>query len=367
MAAVIKTMVDFHAPAPILNQQILSVCKQADAAWESVHLKDCKVEKITGGITNVLYKLVPPADSKALKPLAVKVFGDKTEMYVDRDKEAQVLVDLNRTGFGPKVLAVFGNGRVEVFLNCKTLEAQDMVDPRYMYRIAQKLRLLHDSKVKVAGDGLFATIRKWLELARSFHFTEDAAKQAVYEKIDFDAYLHELQEVAAACKLTQSPIVFAHADLLAGNILILLDHADIEHLNAMQFIDFEYSFYCERGFDFGNHFNEYAGFNCDYTRYPSADKQKEFFSAYLRAYDPTLNIPAKQLDDMVAEANVFSLVSHMYWGVWAILQAYYSPVQFEFLPYSKLRWDRYFATKNVYLEQVYQCFGSQQLDNSNLT
>lgn len=34
----------------------------------------------------------------------------------------------------------------------------------------------------------------------------------------------------------------------------------------MQFIDFEYSAYSYRGFDFGNHFNEYAGFECDYTR-----------------------------------------------------------------------------------------------------
>lgn len=31
-------------------------------------------------------------------------------------------------------------------------------------------------------------------------------------------------------------------------------------------IDFEYGAYTPRGFDFGNHFNEYAGFECDYTR-----------------------------------------------------------------------------------------------------
>ena len=31
-------------------------------------------------------------------------------------------------------------------------------------------------------------------------------------------------------------------------------------------IDFEYGGYGRRGFDLGNHFNEYAGFECDYGR-----------------------------------------------------------------------------------------------------
>lgn len=32
-------------------------------------------------------------------------------------------------------------------------------------------------------------------------------------------------------------------------------------------IDFEYGSYNYRGFDIGNHFNEYAGYDCDYTLY----------------------------------------------------------------------------------------------------
>ena len=30
-------------------------------------------------------------------------------------------------------------------------------------------------------------------------------------------------------------------------------------------IDFEYGAYGYRGYDLGNHFNEYAGFECDYS------------------------------------------------------------------------------------------------------
>jgi hypothetical protein len=80
---------------------------------------------------------------------------------------------------------------------------------------------------------------------------------------------------------------------------------------ALQFIDFEYSCPMQRGFDWvcqhqasihelrfmlryqpwklqttivilqGNHFNEYAGFECDYGRYPDAQRASHFLRHYL--------------------------------------------------------------------------------------
>lgn len=50
---------------------------------------------------------------------------------------------------------------------------------------------------------------------------------------------------------------------------------------GVQFIDFEYGCYSYRGFDWGNHFNEYAGFECDYGRYPDAATASLFLRHYL--------------------------------------------------------------------------------------
>ena len=36
-------------------------------------------------------------------------------------------------------------------------------------------------------------------------------------------------------------------------------------LGRFYVIDFEYGAYGYRGYDLGNHFNEYAGFDCDYS------------------------------------------------------------------------------------------------------
>ncbi len=43
----------------------------------------------------------------------------------------------------------------------------------------------------------------------------------------------------------------------------------------------------------------------------------------------------------MAEGNFFSLVAHQYWGVWALIQARYSPIDFDYFGYSRLRWDEY--------------------------
>jgi len=45
--------------------------------------------------------------------------------------------------------------------------------------------------------------------------------------------------------------------------LSLLIYSDISP-DKLYFIDYEYASYNYRGYDLGNHFAEYAGFDCDF-------------------------------------------------------------------------------------------------------
>ena len=53
-----------------------------------------------------------------------------------------------------------------------------------------------------------------------------------------------------------------------------------------------------------------------------------------------------QIEQLVAEVNVYSLASHMFWGAWALLQvggcaraqARWSSIDFDYLAYARLRW-----------------------------
>lgn len=59
---------------------------------------------MSGGISNLLVKVTPTRQERAvLHPVAVKVFGQKTELLIDRAAELNMLLQLNSAGFGAKV------------------------------------------------------------------------------------------------------------------------------------------------------------------------------------------------------------------------------------------------------------------------
>lgn len=64
----------------------------------------------------------------------------------------------------------------------------------------------------------------------------------------------ELDRLYSAVNKIQSPVVFAHNDLLLGNILY-----DPSSESKVTFIDYEYADYNFQAYDIGNHFDEFAG------------------------------------------------------------------------------------------------------------
>ncbi|EFJ52542.1 choline, partial [Volvox carteri f. nagariensis] len=318
------------------------LCTRLLKGWSDLQAQDMQVSRISGGISNLLVKVEPPPP---LQPVAVKVrvFGDKTELLIDREAEKHLLLRLNQAGFGALVVGLFGNGRIEQFLTAKTLTPEEMSDPRFIPHIARRLRAFHDLKMDAEAAATAAAAAAsapnptgwdsmfcWLAMAEGLSFAHDPAKQAVYDKVDFRAMRTELTALREMCERVGSTRVLCHNDLLAGNILL-------------QFIDFEYSCRGPRGFDWGNHFNEYAGFDCVYDRFPSPEQQKVFFRHYLSPRDGNSNQGQGEavLDCLVAEACVFALASHAYWGVWSFIQARYSPIDFDYLDYSRMRWAEY--------------------------
>lgn len=344
------------------NAAIYTLCVSSLPGWAGLSQDDVEFKKLAGGISNLLVKVAPK--SSKLGAVVVKVFGESTDLMVDRKRETQVVCELGAQGYGPKVLALFGNGRIEEFLHCTTLEPRQMLEPSFVARIASKLARFHTASVDLPREpGVFATTRKWLAMARGLQF-EDAAKKADYEKIDFGALEAELDATEAACVATGSPLVWGHNDLLSGNIIVMqapgFDPAAPDFGGELVLIDYEYGDYNYRGFDFGNHFNEYAGFECDYSRYPGREQQALFFSHYFaqEAGAPAA-LSAGELDELCAEADAFSLASHLFWGVWAVVQACHSDIAFDYLAYAHLRLNEYHRRKQEFMTEATRVFASR--------
>jgi ethanolamine kinase len=330
-----------------------------------------QVSVISGGISNALYKLAPQYPS-SLPPIALRIYGIGTEKFVDREKEVKTMQLLHRNGFGPAILGLFTNGRIESFLSMRCLTPDEMSSPEISKQIASTLYKFHavDAENRPATAVTpFTRICEWLEIAQKLDFSDDPKKLAAFQKFNFEELKKEVEAVEAAAVPLHSPIVFAHNDLLSGNIMIPLDSTTNNSTSTsiastnMTFIDFEYSGWAPRGFDLGNHFCEYAGFECDYDKYPDRHIASTFLKSYLGAEsigqgsaegeeDGAVEVDEESVAVAVAEANVYSLAAHQYWGTWALMQARWSKIDFDYMGYAELRWGEYRRRKEEFLKEA---------------
>ena len=209
-----------------------------------------------------------------------------------------------------------------------------MKEPRIAAEIAKEIRRFHQVDIPGSKEPqLWDDIFKFMKKASILEF-EDKEKQKRYETISFRKIQDEVKELKDLSDLLHAPVVFSHNDLLSGNLML----NDLEE--KLYFIDFEYGSYSYRGYDIANHFNEYAGYDCDYSLYPDKNSQYHFFRNYLQPDRPS-EVQLQDLDALYVETNTYRLASHIYWALWALIQAKVSPIDFDYLGYFFLRYDEY--------------------------
>ncbi|KAJ2709376.1 hypothetical protein H4R19_004285 [Coemansia spiralis] len=269
--------------------------------------------------------------------LLVRAYGRNTEIIIDRGQELRNMASLARRGMCPPLYARFRNGLVYGYIPGTVPSPEEMGNEVYAPLIARQLA--DWGQISLSGDRspqLIPTLRRWLgDLPASYG---DERKDALFRKhFSLDMLRAELAEVERLAALADSPVVFSHNDLLSGNIILDASNTKVS------FIDYEYANYNYRGFDIANHFNEYAGFECDYSRCPAKDAQLRWFKAYLDRLGNDSSPAA--LERIYVEVSYMRPASHYHWGLWALVQAAISDIDFDYLDYARLRFDKYFEDK----------------------
>ncbi|CAH8391924.1 unnamed protein product [Eruca vesicaria subsp. sativa] len=359
-------VVDTSLPLPLMIPRIIELCKDLFKNWGDLDDSLFSVERVSGGITNLLLKVSVKEDTDKEVSITVRLYGPNTEYVINRERELQAIKYLSAAGFGAKLLGGFGNGMVQSFINARTLEPSDMRQPKIAAEIAKELGKFH--KVNIPGPKepqLWVDILKFFEKASTLTF-EEPDRQKLFETISFEELYKEIIELREFTGLLNAPVVFAHNDLLSGNLMLN------EEEERLYLIDFEYGSYNYRGFDIGNHFNEYAGYDCDYSlfvqlhfdlfsivsnnfllkawnitslswllcSYPSKEEQYHFIKHYLQPDKPD-EVSVGEVESVFIETDAYKLASHLYWAVWAIIQARMSPIEFDYLGYFFLRYNEY--------------------------
>lgn len=150
--------------------------------------------------------------------------------------------------------------------------------------------------------------------------------------------------------------------VLSGNSQALSDQPGDGEPELM-IIDFEYCAYNYRGFDLANHFLEWT---FDYTnsvapyfhhkpeQYPTKEQQDKFIAVYLArtaCCEDGEEPNALEIEEVQREVKCFTLASHLFWSLWAIVNVY-QEIEFGYWEYAICRLNQYVLSKKLYSELI---------------
>lgn len=95
----------------------------------------------------------------------------------------------------------------------------------------------------------------------------------------------------------------------------------------------------------------------DYTLYPDEAYQKQWLRIYLGRFKRNkggsgdVEISESEIELLYQNVQKFTLASHYLWGIWALIQAEHSSIDFDFLNYAFIRISEYFNRKR----KIFDC------------
>lgn len=223
--------------------------------------------------------------------LALRLYGRGSEIYVDREMEALVMLLMAREGLGAPLSCQFENGLIYSWLPGRNLYVEEMGKEDVMEMVTKAMARLHAIQLPVGYSGrrpaLWNNLDSWmdrLELCpphsgfyHSPYFTQIGSLAALRSEVEL---------LRTKLSNTCSPVVLCHNDLSSLNVI----YDDTNGSQRVAFIDMEYASPNYQAFDIANHFCEFGGVhNLDYSRYPSEAAQKCWIRLYLEERESLLH------------------------------------------------------------------------------
>lgn len=382
--------VDLRTNLDLDYTQIKTLLSKIFPAWTG----DVAVTQLTGGITNMLL-----ACTHAGETLLMRVYGQGTNLIIDRNREFVSHLVLNSLRLAPPIHARFSNGLIYGFLPGRSLEPRELSNAAVYPLIAQQLGKWHNSiNCEYIEDGVeklrkhtagakkpallhvprkpkkkLALITNVWELIEDWILivpANDALVDIFKANLDTPVSTDNVRDVVLAefrwlkstlLRATKSSVVVAHCDLLSGNIIIpksddfsaLLAAGKPALLpplqdNPIQFIDYEYMLPAPRAFDIANHFAEWQGFDCDRLAIPDPSPHNPVMVAWVKGYLSDENASQAEVEALIKEIACYYGMPGFYWGIWAMIQSELSTIDFNYAEYSALRLEEYWIWKKSF-------------------
>ncbi|KAL6428427.1 hypothetical protein ACFW04_008599 [Cataglyphis niger] len=317
----------------------IDVIKKIRPSWP---LQELHFKPFTDGKTNKLVGIWYSGHYADM--VLIRIYGNNSDLLIDRKNELNNIRILNKAGYTHCIYATFNNGFAYQFLEGETLTVETIRDPRVYPLIARRMAEMHCLKPENGPEPKRAFIwektKKFMQIMPK-RFS-DPLKQAKFEML-ISPYMvleEEYHLLENTLSKINSPVVYAHNDLLLGNVLYNKEQENVV------FIDYEYTAFNYQAFDIANHFAEFAGIDePDYSLYPDKNFQKAWLKEYLQRYNATNNVSEKEINKLYWQVTKFAPLPHFFWGCWSLIQSEHSHIDFDFLEYAAIRFNEYFKLK----------------------
>ena len=312
--------------------------------WKSMQFATLTFER-TMGLTNQVFIVSASHANPAtdVHRIILRLFGEKSErcsessswssVFFSRPDEERHLQIVQECVKGAEILAFFGNGRIERFLDGDQLNPRTIRSNQVLCCIAKVMFKAHCSiwrpieieyPLEMIERGRNYVIEKmelWLDLGCQLMNQKIESKLREF-RYDWKPWLYSaLENMKSLVSRTKSPIILAHNDAHYGNF--------IHHANdTVTLIDWEYSFPNYRAFDLANFLVEMMS---DYSKRPNQHVKNlptremviHFLECYKAAsdkYECKENM-VESVEVLLEEVETFAPVSLMFWAYWQVLMA----------------------------------------------
>ncbi|XP_071100283.1 probable ethanolamine kinase isoform X2 [Haliotis cracherodii] len=303
-----------------IEDEAREIIKRVKPEWD---IHTLKFKHFTEGITNALVGGYQPDNRDDM--VLVRIYGEKTDLIIDRQAEKDTFILLSGAGCAPPLYCTFTNGMAYGFVKGVPLDEKMVKDANIRTLIAKEMAKLHSLKKSGEENSnpvpyVFTKLQNFINLAPD-NFPEPERQKIFESELKSKAAIQEeFNMLKGRLEALTCDVVFSHNDLLLQNIVY----------DSQSSVD-----------------------EVDYSRFPNRDYQLIWIRVYLEEYYSLIGRQSRVSDTDVerlyVQVNQCALGSHFFWGVWALIQAKYSKIDFDFLAYSVTRFKEYFRRRDGFL------------------
>ena len=275
--------------------------------WQGLNLK---ISVLTGGITNKLYRVQIPDG----RDYVVRVYGQNTELFIDRDAEAQSIRQMEPTGVAPRLVKYLPEKNVTIveFIPGTPFKNADFMKDELLEALVRPIRLIHSSGVQLPR--LFDPLEEAQQL---FKVLTELGPE--YSEFDIRGTVAVLERISALAGIQHTDYLPCHNDLLADNFILVEDRE--LYREPVCLIDWEYAGMNTPYYEIGDMFQEIL--------VPRTIEEK-----ILKIYWQDHN-----MDEHMLKTDMFKPFPDIYWFLWSLIQLKISNLDFDYYTYGKKKYE----------------------------